>query len=692
MRSGALIAAVVGLVLARMVAPPASTAALPPNAHDPCAGGGRDTCGTTGVGFYAASRYGVRWYGDFRGVTAPAEHLFCIDLRYWYASRDYRYREETGSLRNRDGEPVPVANQRKLAYAVWAYGRSTSPKRQAAVMLYVHSLMGDARPGELDPEPLGAAVSALYHRIARDASRYHGPYRIESRLPTPLVAGRRAEATVRVLSAEGVPLPHVRLTLSAGRTTTPASQVQTDGSGVARVSFTPDRVSTLRLALSTEPLAPTRPRILAPTTRAAAANGQRLAMPAAERVSTTVSARVTASPSLTTEVNAQEVRPGGQIHDRVTLAGLGGLRLPVQVELWGPFETRREIDCSGTPYWTGSFVAEGDGDYPTAPVRVDRAGYYSFRERIAPGPSNVGVIAPCGEVTETTFARAAPQLATTATPEVARPGSSVFDRIEVRGLGRTPAGIDVELFGPFPSRAAVRCSGRPYWQGRVTAAGDGVVRSPSVRVPRAGFYAFRERMVRSALISEIVTRCGIVAETPLVAPRIVAGRGEAGRFVRAQPPGARAPVRVRVPSLGIDAPVSAAAIDIAHGVLGAPASIMRTGWWRDGATPGARSGAVLITGHVDSAEGGTGAFFALRRARTRDRVEVRTAAGRTVAYDVVSVRTYPKGALPTSIFSRRGAARLVLVTCGGPFDHASGHYRDNVVVTAVPARAASSAP
>jgi hypothetical protein len=44
-----------------------------------------------------------------------------------------------------------------------------------------------------------------------------------------------------------------------------------------------------------------------------------------------------------------------------------------------------------------------------------------------------------------------------------------------------------------------------------------------------------------------------------------------------------------------------------------------------------------------------------------------------------------KSKLPTSIFSRRGRPRLVLVTCGGPFDPSIGRYRDNVVVTAVPA-------
>ena len=44
-----------------------------------------------------------------------------------------------------------------------------------------------------------------------------------------------------------------------------------------------------------------------------------------------------------------------------------------------------------------------------------------------------------------------------------------------------------------------------------------------------------------------------------------------------------------------------------------------------------------------------------------------------------------KAALPTSIYTRAGSPKLVLVTCGGPFDAKTGHYRDNVVVTAVPA-------
>ena len=39
---------------------------------------------------------------------------------------------------------------------------------------------------------------------------------------------------------------------------------------------------------------------------------------------------------------------------------------------------------------------------------------------------------------------------------------------------------------------------------------------------------------------------------------------------------------------------------------------------------------------------------------------------------------------PSPVYSLRGRARLVLVTCGGPFNRTTGHYRDNIVVTAVP--------
>jgi LPXTG-site transpeptidase (sortase) family protein len=112
--------------------------------------------------------------------------------------------------------------------------------------------------------------------------------------------------------------------------------------------------------------------------------------------------------------------------------------------------------------------------------------------------------------------------------------------------------------------------------------------------------------------------------------------------------------------------------------------VRRLGWWRDGAAPGDRRGTTLIAGHVDSATQGNGTFKRLVASRVGTRVRVTTGDGKVRTYRVTSVRRILKAALPAGIFTQRGKRRLVLVTCGGPFDAAIGHYRDNIVVVAVP--------
>ena len=58
----------------------------------------------------------------------------------------------------------------------------------------------------------------------------------------------------------------------------------------------------------------------------------------------------------------------------------------------------------------------------------------------------------------------------------------------------------------------------------------------------------------------------------------------------------------------------------------------------------------------------------------------------TRTYRVVAREEYRKTKIPLDrYFARDGKPRLTLITCGGPFDREAGHYRDNIVVTAVPA-------
>src|SRR6478736_1958656 len=153
-----------------------AAAAEPPNQNDPCARNGRDTCGTTGKGSYRDSRYGVRWFGDYRGAVPDVSGgTFCIDLRFWYPSKAFGYEERSAAgLKNKEGKAVSATALRRMNRALWRYGRSNDATQQAAVMVYLHRLMGDGAPGEADPKALSAAGQAVYSRVVSDAERFAG--------------------------------------------------------------------------------------------------------------------------------------------------------------------------------------------------------------------------------------------------------------------------------------------------------------------------------------------------------------------------------------------------------------------------------------------------------------------------------------------------------------------------------------
>jgi hypothetical protein len=142
------------------------------------------------------------------------------------------------------------------------------------------------------------------------------------------------------------------------------------------------------------------------------------------------------------------------------------------------------------------------------------------------------------------------------------------------------------------------------------------------------------------------------------------------------------PTGLRIGALGVSAPIDA--VDQADGVLEVPPDPRHVGWWVGSALAGSTTGSVVLDGHVDSAAGGPGALFRLRDLAPGDLVEVDTVA-RRVPYVVVGRRVLPKsGPLPAELFSPTGPARLVLVTCGGPFDARTRSYEDNVAVIAAP--------
>ncbi len=143
-----------------------------------------------------------------------------------------------------------------------------------------------------------------------------------------------------------------------------------------------------------------------------------------------------------------------------------------------------------------------------------------------------------------------------------------------------------------------------------------------------------------------------------------------------------APVKIRIPGIGVNAPVMKVGRD-ADGTVQVPplAEHNLTGWYRYGPSPGQRGPAVIL-GHVDSATG-ISVFYYLKNMHAGDKVLVTLADGKVAAFAVDGLQRVAKDAFPTaSVYGKAGYPSLRLITCGGPFDQATGHYVDNVIVYA----------
>ncbi|WP_433076670.1 class F sortase [Dactylosporangium sp. CA-052675] len=150
-------------------------------------------------------------------------------------------------------------------------------------------------------------------------------------------------------------------------------------------------------------------------------------------------------------------------------------------------------------------------------------------------------------------------------------------------------------------------------------------------------------------------------------------------------PAVVAPARLRIGKLDVNATVNPVGVDERTGDFAVPPSVDVVGWYRYGPGLEATAGSIVIAGHVDSAQQGGGAFFKLRDLGPGDRIDVTGGNGTMYRFSVVAREIYPKATIALQrYFARDGAVRLTLITCGGPFDSRTGHYRDNVVVTAQP--------
>ncbi|MFI1367832.1 class F sortase [Streptomyces griseochromogenes] len=190
------------------------------------------------------------------------------------------------------------------------------------------------------------------------------------------------------------------------------------------------------------------------------------------------------------------------------------------------------------------------------------------------------------------------------------------------------------------------------------------------------------RLIRSALlIAVLVTvgvRCGGDDGPVRLGPE---GPGLAGQAPPPRPLSRSRPTSLRIPSLGVDAPVIGVGLDRDRQLETPPVDGPKAvGWYRGGPTPG-ESGTAVAVGHRDTSTG-PAVFSALALVKPGKPIEARRADGRTAVYTVDRVKVYDKVGFPDDeVYGRTGRPELRVLTCGGLFSRRTG-YTSNVVVFA----------
>ena len=138
------------------------------------------------------------------------------------------------------------------------------------------------------------------------------------------------------------------------------------------------------------------------------------------------------------------------------------------------------------------------------------------------------------------------------------------------------------------------------------------------------------------------------------------------------------PIHLSIPALHMSVGVSQLGLN-RDGSPAVPTNFQLPGWYKFGPSPGQRGSAVIL-GHVDSYRG-RAVFYSLVNLRPGNRIFVTLANGRKVQFAVIGLRMYTKRQFPIRlVYGPRTYSALQLVTCGGVFDHRTGHYLSNIVV------------
>lgn len=167
------------------------------------------------------------------------------------------------------------------------------------------------------------------------------------------------------------------------------------------------------------------------------------------------------------------------------------------------------------------------------------------------------------------------------------------------------------------------------------------------------------------------------SNSPLPAKNIAATTPQRQEYQ--EPERAALPVRLRIPSIDVDAPIEYVGLD-ADGAMDVPEGPDDVAWFNLGPRPG-EVGSAVLAGHYGWKNNIPAAFDHLHELQIGDTIAVEDADGSVITFVVREMKIYGKDDIVSDVFSSSGlGAHLNLVTCTGVWNENQKTYAERLVV------------
>lgn len=180
------------------------------------------------------------------------------------------------------------------------------------------------------------------------------------------------------------------------------------------------------------------------------------------------------------------------------------------------------------------------------------------------------------------------------------------------------------------------------------------------------------------IVGAIIFGAGVLTSTPIL--RQSSSAQQAILPVAQAAETEKSPWRIRIPSLGLDAPIQKVGLT-RTGSMGVPSKYDEVGWLKTSAQPG-QAGNAVIAGHLNGGRNVSAVFENLHKLQVGDYIHITDDnSSQELQFRVTGIGSYkPENTPYEKIFGDTAQKHLNLITCSGTWNKTKQDYTERRIV------------